>query len=125
MVGEISEYFSPKKFHLSLLGFIASCGREDTWRPKMERPELEGRESGLQSKPAGCVASEAYASGPDSEEEEEEEEPITFSSTSTFESDISEAFLRIRNQLSFHRYVLIYLLSHLTVFDKATRILKL
>jgi hypothetical protein len=30
------------KFHLSLLGSIASCGHGDTWRQKRERPTLGG-----------------------------------------------------------------------------------
>jgi hypothetical protein len=70
MVGEINGQFSPTKFHLSLLGSLASCGRGGTWRRKLERSKLWGRgDSGLHNKPADCDASEAYTSGLGSEEE--------------------------------------------------------
>ena len=68
----ITGQFSPTKFHLSLLGSLASCGRGDTCQRKLECPKLGGgRDSGLHNKPAGCGACETYASGPGGEEEEE------------------------------------------------------
>jgi hypothetical protein len=67
--GEIIGRFLPTKFHLSLLGSLASCGRGGAWRRKLKRPNLGGVYSGLQNKPAGCDASEAYVSGPGNEEE--------------------------------------------------------
>jgi hypothetical protein len=65
MVGEISGQFSPTKFHIWLLGSLASCGRGCAWRRKLERSKLgRRRDSGSHNKPAGCCASEAYAPGP-------------------------------------------------------------
>jgi hypothetical protein len=72
MLGEIIGQFSPTKFHLSLLGSLASCGHGGTSRRKLERPKLvEGGDSELQNKHASCGVSDAYASGTGSEEEEE------------------------------------------------------
>jgi hypothetical protein len=51
MVGEISRQFSPTKFHISLLGSLASCGRGGTWRRKLEGSKLG--EGGIQ----GCTIS--------------------------------------------------------------------
>jgi hypothetical protein len=53
--------------------------------------------SGLHNKPAGCGATEAYASGPGSEEEEEEgEEPMdSFLSRSTVVQVFTYVFLAI------------------------------
>jgi hypothetical protein len=37
---EFTGQFSPTKFHLSLLGALASCGRGGTWRWKLECSKL-------------------------------------------------------------------------------------